>query len=143
MVKLDKWEEVQHEDVKVGDRLKIVATEKGLSPVLTTEIYKGMVEHISHNGDFYLTDGSVWENVDIDPEVETTTVYRRKASYRKPFKLPTELGAIISGRPRGFIDRTFMVFDGGDWSTAHNAYSTSDVVEDFTDLRVERKGIKQ
>jgi hypothetical protein len=147
MVNLDKWEKVEHTDVKVGDRLKVVVVTKGLSPAETTEVYKGKVTLVSRPlisaYDIYLSDGSVWENVANDDE--ECTVYRRKA---KPFKLPTELGAIISGRrnSRYFgtdTERVFLVFDGGDWSTADNAHNPSTIEDTFTDLRVERKGIKQ
>lgn len=144
MVNLDKWEKVEHTDVKVGDRLKITVVTKALSPAETTEVYKGKVTLISRPGssgyDIYLSDGSVWENVADDDE--ECTIYRRK-NVAKPFKLPTELGAVISGRRTGHSEREWMVFDGGDWSSAHNAHNPSTIEYHFTDLRVERKGIKQ
>lgn len=141
MVNLDKWSVVAHNEVKVGDNLKIVIITTGTSPAETKEIYKGRVT-MSHLGDFYLSDGSVWE--DVDPsDNESCTVYRRKKT-PKPFKLPTELGAIISGVQKGRLDgtRIWMVFDGADWSASFTTFNPKHIEESFKDLRVERKGIK-
>jgi hypothetical protein len=141
MVNLDKWEKIEHNQVKMGDRLKIVWTEKNTPTLKTIEIHKGTVTRVEANGDFWVN-GFGWE--EVDDEREDADIYRRKD---KPFKLPTELGAVISGRKRDMYgeraERTFMVFDGADWSSAHNAHNPATIEERFTDLRVERKGIKQ
>ncbi len=141
MVNLDKWEKVEHDDVKVGDRLKIVVVTKGTSPVNMKEIYKGKVTIIS-GSDIYLNDGSVWE--DGEDAHEIATIYRRNATYLKPFKFPVELGAIISGVHKGRHDksRIWMVFDGADWTCTFTMFTHSRIEEQFEDLRVERKGIK-
>lgn len=142
MVNLDKWSVVEHNEVKVGDRLKVVVVSKGTSPVLTKEVYKGRVTSINC-GDIYLSDHSAWEDVEDDNEV--ATIYRRNEKFVKPFKLPTELGAIISGVQKGRLDnsRIWMVFDGADWTCTFTTYNPTRIEEQFEDLRIERKGIKK
>lgn len=142
MVNLDKWEKIEHRDVKVGDRLKIKWVDKDTPSLKTIEIHKGTVTRVDANTDFWVN-GIGWE--DVEDDRKDANLYRRKV---KPFKLPTELGAIISGRrsPRYFgtdTERIWLVFDGGDWSTADNAFNPSTIEDTFTDLRVERKGVKQ
>lgn len=143
MVNLNKWTEVEHSEVKEGDILKVVVITKGTSPLETKETYKGRVTRISC-GDIYLSDHSAWE--DVYDDNEKVELYRRNEAYSKPFKLPTELGAVISGVKNGYSysddKRVWLVFDGGDWSCSSNAYSPESVEGRFSDLRVERKGIE-
>lgn len=141
MVNLDKWEKVEHEDVKEGDFLKIHDISTGRSPAKTVEVYKGTVTLIDRFNAFHLDDGTIWDNEESPIEGETCTVYRRKP---KSFKLPTKLGAIISGvlKTDSTGKRVFLVFDGGDWATTYNTHTPSTVEQRYTDLRIERKGIK-
>lgn len=136
MVNLDKWEKVEHKDVRLGDLLKIVWTEKTSSVMTTTEVYKSKVISVI-GSDFYLSDGSGWEEGE-PPAKETVDIYRRRP---KPFELPTEFGAIISGVHRSVGKREWLVFDGEDWCAGLSAYDAQTVLEGFRDLRVEREGI--
>ena len=137
MVNLEKWEEVEHEDVKLGDNLKIVWTIT--SPTLKTkEVHKGNVRNVAGNGDFWLN-STCWEPGDPD-EGTTTTVYRRKVK-AKPFKLPTEFGAIISGVHYSSDKREWLVFDGRDWCAGMACYDPDDVLESFVGHILEREGI--
>jgi hypothetical protein len=137
MVNLDKWEKVEHKDVRVGDLLKIVWSEK-TSPTMTTrEVYKSKVVSVGNAG-FYLSDGSGWEEGD-PAKNQTVSIYRRKD---KPFELPTEFGAIISAVHYSSDKREWLVFDGEDWCAGLAAYSPDSIRENWVGLRLEREGIQ-
>lgn len=120
MVNLKKWEEISHEDVKLGDELKIVWT-KTSDTLKRKEVHKGKVSRTEGNGDFYLN-GVGWE--DGEPfKGTTTTLYRRKA---KEFVFPTAKGAIVAGE--GVNDATVeLVHRGaGRWLSLNNAGTYSE-----------------
>lgn len=145
MVNVDKWELVEHADVMVDDKIKVIVVTKGSCPAETKETYKGKVAYLS-GGDIYLDDGSAWEDINADTE-EKVSIYRRKIT-PKPFKLPTEFGAVVSGVPseshwqNPARERVWLVFDGADWTCTFTTYTSSRLQSHYADLRVERKGMK-
>lgn len=143
MVNLEKWEQVEHEDVKVGDKLKIVTTIKGVNPALTVEINKGKVWHVDpYSHDIYLSDGSEWETDDPD-EGETCTVYRRKVVEKGLDS--HKYGTVIKGQRKGYPDifiHFTKAFYGGWTHQSGTEYSTEDVERSFENFEVLSKGVK-
>lgn len=137
MVNLKKWEKIEHDDVNLGDELKIVWT-KTRTGLKTTEVHKGFVRRIDYNRDFYVN-GVGWEEGDSFDGTKTT-IYRRKP---EAFDLPTEFGAIISGVHYSGDKREWLVFDGEDWCAGLSAHDPSEIRESFLDLRLERVGIER
>lgn len=125
MVNLDKWEEIEHKDVKVGDDLKIIWTNE--TPTLTTrEIHKGIVSNFDSDGDFWLN-GTCWEDEKCDVG-EHTIIYRRKA---KPFVFPTKRMTIIKGQRIGHDD-VFINFVKMDvWYRQSGAIYTEETIRKY------------
>lgn len=144
MTNLKKWEEVEHKDVRVGDKLKMIVTIKGASPAMTKETYKGTVWHIDpRNKDLYLTDGSEWEDLDPD-KGETCTYYRRKAVAKdlNDHLFGTIIKAQRIGHPEIFIHFT-KGFYGNTWfHQSGTAYSTVDIEMAFHNFEVLSKGVE-
>lgn len=87
MVNLDKWEEVEFDDLKLGDKVKrITLNEDGTKAVIT-----GKIKY--RDGDMFLSENR-FKLVDI---VYFHKIYRRKP---KPFELPTNLFAVVEGTYR-------------------------------------------
>lgn len=138
MVNLEKWDEVEHSEVKVGDLLKIVWT-KEFRDHKRTEVHKAKVTRIDGD-DFYLSNGTCWS--DGKPHKGTTCdLYRRKP---KAFEFPTGVGAIIEadGSPRGRFK--LVNLGGGRWfSIANNGtYSQSSIaMAKLINLRTISEGV--
>jgi hypothetical protein len=138
MVNLKKWEKIEHEDVKLGDNLKIVwisdrPTKK------TTEVHKGNVRRVDGNGDFYLN-GTGWEPG--EPRDGTcTTIYRRKP---EAFVFPNNLGAVIEGTPKhreGATRRRYIRL-AGRWVQESGSVAFEDALAcNFVDWVVLSKGV--
>jgi hypothetical protein len=103
MVNLDKWEKIEYDDIKQGDKLlKIVEHKDGtrtrVTGVAAREGYLGWASK------------DLWSLVQVNPPF-AGTVYRRKP---KPYKLPTGLGATVQAiRVSIGSTETFMLADPG------------------------------
>lgn len=141
MVNLEKWEVIEHKDIRKGDKLKIVEVRKVNERVKIVTKYKGKVTALYGNGDFDLSDGTEWEEADYPDE--TVTVYRRTA---KPFEFPTKALAIIEGTYRfGSGDtRRYIRTEEGGWRNAKDGgVAFEDALRvNFKDWKVISKGVK-
>jgi hypothetical protein len=135
MVNLEKWEEIEHEDVKLGDELKIVWT-KATEGLKRKEVHTGSVRRLDSNRDFYLN-GTGWE--DGEPyDGTSTTIYRRKPT---EFVFPTGTGAVIEGQ--GMKQPVKLIHLKGDrWYSLANTgvYREELIRKTLTDLRVLSEG---
>lgn len=126
MVNLDKWTEVEHEQVEAGDRLKIVEIEKIGKNMTMTRVYKGTVKDVIGT-EFYLSDGSVWEQ-DDDSDYDVA-VYRRKP---KVYEFPKGFGAIISARHINTTTRYELVNTGEKWyMKVHGGFYSESTLRDY------------
>lgn len=128
MVNLDKWEVIEHADVRKGDSLKIVEVEKKSSTLTRTNTYKVKAIYIHENGDIDMSDGCVWE--DVNHPGEKVTLYRRK----KEFVIPLGLGAVITAEVSTEGTVTFVRADKDVdcWRSTDGRYFLSD--KDLMDL---------
>jgi hypothetical protein len=130
MVNLDKWEEVTYADLKIGDKVRrINKHDDGTVLDIRGTIHSERFGVLQSKDNFALVRNTY---------SFATELYRRKP---KPYSLPTELGAIVSGTPAGAVDREWCVFDGEDWCSSVRAYRPSEMFGHFQDLRLEREGI--
>jgi hypothetical protein len=137
MVNLDKWDEVEYGKIKRNDLIRCI-TVRGNAVSDVRGVVDGYDVHgvYNNNGIRFVSDPAIFRPSSAG---DNRTIYRRKG---KPFVLPTELGAIVSGVPAGAVDREWSVFDGRDWSSSNRAYLPSEMVDHFADLRLEREGIE-
>lgn len=142
MVNLDKWEEISYEDIKIGDKLRIITIQ-------------GDVVNESRATAGYETPYSGWY---ADNHVKFLTrpsefkplpggfrtIYRRKA---KPFQLPTGLGAVVEATKNDkFSERTRFVFaDPNDkecsWVADGSWHDPDDMLKRYKDFVVISKGV--
>lgn len=152
MVNLNKWEEVDFFDIKLGDEIKgIIKT----SPTLT-ETVRGTVRYVHSTGD--KAEGRIHVEKDGEHHAlirsrekgkpENTSLYRRKELTQDEkdalFVLTEKLGAIISAVPEHHsagTARVNHVWDGGEWSTAHTSICTSEFRRTFKEFKLVRKGV--
>jgi hypothetical protein len=139
MVNLDKWVEVEHEDVKLGDELRIIWT-KETENLTTREVHKGHVHRVDGNGDFYMN-GTGWEPGDAHKN-ETAIIYRRKPV---PFVFPHNIGAVIEGTPKHNENRPprrYVRLDGR-WVQSNGGTAYEDALAcNFVDWKVLSKGVE-
>jgi hypothetical protein len=153
MVNLNKWEEVDFFDIKLGDEIKGYIK---VSPTLT-EIVSGKVVYMHSTSD--KLEGRIhvakdWENHAlvrdrVKGKPENTSLYRRKPPTQEEldakFEFPAKLGAIVSSVPRHAFagtDREYHVYDGGEWSTAHTSIDADELRRNFKEFELVRKGIE-
>lgn len=87
MVNLNKWEEIEYEDIRVDDLIRLVRTD-GIRKFEYTSKAESYDDHHKWwvmEGNWYATGG------DDDPGW-TKTIYRKV----KPFKAPQGLGAVVT-----------------------------------------------
>lgn len=136
-----KWDRVEaHEDVRVGDRLKIIETEKIDKTLTEVRTYRGRVTDV-RCGDFYLSDGTVWDDEDPAPG-ETVKVYRRKPT---DFEFPTSRLAIVKGQRKGWdnISVNFVKTDSGWVHQSGSEYTVSMIEQYFHNFKVIFAGVDE
>lgn len=136
MVNLEKWEEIEYDAIEKGDKiLRIVKHKDG-----TATTAKGVAD-IKYSSGWSTPDRFTLVRDGDYPFGATMELYRRKP---KPFELPTEFGTIITAFPDSRYDdkRKWLVWDGEDWTGGSSCFRPAEVLSQFTDHRVERKGIE-
>lgn len=142
MVNLKKWEVIEHDDVRVDDLLKIIEVEHTIKGPSTVTVYKRTVTSLDDNLDFYLSDGTAWENVDPTPDNETVTVYRRKQTPEVVFTFPQNLGAVIEGESRRYGAKKRFVWDEKGWNYSGFPYNHIQLKELYKNFVVLSEGVK-
>lgn len=141
-VDLDKWEEITFEDVKKGDKIRVIVTQgEVVSDTKAVADYlagysgwyaRGDVNFLSSPGKFSPIPGG------------SRKIYRRKP---KPFELPTGLGAVVEAtRNDKFSERTRFVFaDPNDkecsWVADGSWHDPDDMLKRYKDFVVISKGV--
>lgn len=94
MVNLDKWEEINYEDVRAGDKIRVITTQgsvisdtKGVAFAFFS--YRGW---ISQDDVTFLSSPDRFKPIGGGYR----TIYRRKAK-EKPFIFPGKFGEVVSG----------------------------------------------
>lgn len=137
MVNLKNWEVVEHEDIKLGDDLKIVwiKTVEGLK---TTEVHTGKVRSTFANGTFYVN-GVGWVP---GPAFDgtSTTLHRR---IPKTYTFPTGKAALIEGKGTSGSTIQLIHLGNGRWYSLanHGTYTTDKVRVSLKDLRTLSEGV--
>lgn len=131
VVNSDKWEKIPDNEIKVGDKIKVIVR----YPDGVVTVSTGVARHAELSW-WSSKDGRRLVNVSNN-RTYTPEVYRRKP---KPVKLPTRLGAIISARDIFDSKETLMVFDGLDWAMSDGPIPDLRVHRDYKDIRILSKG---
>jgi len=138
MVNLSKWEVIEHDDIREGDLLKIVEVIHKTNRPSKVKTHKGTVTNLFLNGDFDLSDGTEWENVDPTQYNETVTCYRRKVV----FTFPQNLGAVIEGESRKYGAKKRFVWNGQSWNYDGLVYNHFQLKELYKNFVVLSEGVK-
>lgn len=141
MVNLDKWEEINYEDVRVGDKLRVITQQGNV-----TNDTKGIAHsYVTYHG---------WRSVDGVTFLSSAgrfnpipggsrTIYRRKTK-EKPFVFPENFGEIISvtgrvsGRRYNFINIGRGRYLRDDSLASHGK---DRLVDNYKDFKLEREGL--
>lgn len=145
-----KWEPISYDDIKEGDRLKVITT-ADTANLRAKTVTHATVSHLVRNA-WYCDNIRVISDPEDKDSIFTVEIYRRKP---KPFVFPEGFGAMIEGCRKSDAGphvinkctsaefQQFVRCQEGMWRNSKgNGFPEEEILDSFDHLVVLREGVR-
>ncbi len=137
MVNLEKWEEIEFEDVREGDIIKAVVW-SDTEDFKTKSVCESKIGvHAKWGGGFWAGNLSILSG-QMTPEFKRT-IYRKKL--KVVFTFPQNMGAVIEAEGRTFGSKKRFVWDGHDWTDGIVTFGREELKNGYKNFVVLSEGV--